>query len=457
METKLISQVIIPPSSPTPTHLKIFKLSQLDQLIPAPYAPIVLFYPNPNSASFPQIIKRVESLKKSLSKTLALFYPLAGTIRDDLSIDCNDKGAYFAVTKVNCQLFQFLNKPDIQMISKFLPCDAGYVGPMEGTRVTNIQVNVFECGGMAIGLCISHKILDGSALDTFLRSWATAAAAAGDGEVEDITEPNFIASSLFPANDCWLRDTAMGMWKSSFKMGNSVTKRFVFDSAAISGLRSLAAAGLRRKPTRVEAVSAFLWKCVMAAGKSKSSMLTHVVNLRKRAVPALSGNSIGNLIWISSAKCSPGKEQPGGLELELPALAEKIQFSISKINGEYIKKMMHAGNDGSSTQMRKSLKEIAEFGSISGGGAEYLGFSSWCGFGFYEVDFGWGKPVWVSSYALSAPVFMNLVILMETRNGDGIEAWVTLDEQEMDVLEQDQQVLEFVTLDPSPLDHLKLC
>ena len=100
--------------------------------------------------------------------------------------------------------------------------------------------------------------------------------------------------------------------------------------------------------------------------------------------------------------------------------------------------------------MRKSLKEIGEFGSKEAA-VDYLGFSSWCGFGFYEIDFGWGKPIWVSSFAVNAPVFMNLIILMETRLGDGIEAWVTLDQQEMDIMEHDQELMAFISVDPSPL------
>jgi hypothetical protein len=30
------------------------------------------------------------------------------------------------------------------------------------------QMNVFTCGGIAISLCISHNILDGASLSTFL-------------------------------------------------------------------------------------------------------------------------------------------------------------------------------------------------------------------------------------------------------------------------------------------------
>ncbi|KAK7839509.1 salutaridinol 7-o-acetyltransferase [Quercus suber] len=90
-------------------------------------------------------------------ETLTQYYPLAGKIKDDLCINCNDEGAYFVGAQVN-----------------FLHCEL-ILKESAGTYVTNIQVNVFKCGGIAIGVCISHKILDGVALSGFLKAWATIA------------------------------------------------------------------------------------------------------------------------------------------------------------------------------------------------------------------------------------------------------------------------------------------
>lgn len=104
--------------------------------------------------------------------------------------------------------------------------------------------------------------------------------------------------------------------------------------------------------------------------------------------------------------------------------------------------------------MCATLRGIGKLGSQDE--ADYFGFSSWCKFGFYEADFGWGKPIWVSSIGSSGTVLMNLIILVETRLGDGIEAWVTLDEPDMARLESNPELLTFASFDPSPLavDHL---
>lgn len=63
--------------------------------------------------------------------------------------------------------------------------------------------------------------------------------------------------------------------------------------------------------------------------------------------------------------------------------------------------------------------------------------NSWCRFPFYEADFGWGKPVWVSIASLPAG---NSAVLIDTRDGDGIEAWISLDEKDMAVFQQDQDI-----------------
>ncbi|KAI8005023.1 BAHD acyltransferase BIA1 [Camellia lanceoleosa] len=216
----------------------------------------------------------------------------------------------------------------------------------------------------------------------------------------------------------------------------------------LTTLKVKAASNSVQNPTQVEAVSAFIWKCAMAAseetrGFPKPSLLSHVVNLRRRTMPPLTEHSIGNLIWIASAQCTARHDQLG-----LQGLVGQVREGISKINNDFIKKLR--GNELSNV-ICKSLKMIEEPGSKDGA-VDYFGFTSWCKLGFYKADFGRGKPLWVSGVGCSGgSVFLNLIILMETRSGDGIEAWVTLDEQEMAVLEHDTQLLTFASLDPSPL------
>ncbi|KAH7515582.1 hypothetical protein FEM48_Zijuj10G0041900 [Ziziphus jujuba var. spinosa] len=58
--------------------------------------------------------------------------------------------------------------------------------------------------------------------------------------------------------------------------------------------------------------------------------------------------------------------------------------------------------------------------------------TSWCKFPLYETDYGFGKPVWVSSTIVA---FKNTIVLVDTKQGDGIEAWVALEEENMLIFE----------------------
>ncbi|KAL7613924.1 hypothetical protein Lser_V15G04920 [Lactuca serriola] len=439
METTIISKENIKPSSPTPSHLKTFDLSALDQIVLSPYVPFIIYYPNNNGDNSNQALQTSQVLKKSLSETLTKFYPLAGTLKNEGSIDCNDIGANYIVASVQCRLDEFLKQPDHHLIHGFLPFVPSFDKSSVGNQVTNVQLNIFECGGIAIGLCISHRIVDGASVYMFLKAWSNMARG-----VEEVEYPNFTTPSLFPAKGSWLRDIFKGLGRSLLKEGKCSTKRFVFGSDAIARLRSRAKSNGVQRPSRVEVVSSLIWKCAMdatkeASGIQKPSSLSHFVNLRSKLKSTLSHNFMGNVIWISNAVCLPSDETP------LHSLVNKVRESISKVDAEFVEK---AQGDEGCFAMQKSLEEMGG----STGGIDNYGFTSWCRMGFYELDFGWGKPSWVTGIVGDgSPVFMNLVTLMDTKSGEGIEAWVNLDESEMEILQKNQELLSYASLDPSPL------
>ncbi|EEF52814.1 Anthranilate N-benzoyltransferase protein, putative [Ricinus communis] len=439
MEIEIMSRENIKPSSPTPSHLKTYKLSLLDQLMPSAHVPIIFFYGPINQTD---MSIRLPKLKQSLSEALTSFYPFAGKVKDDLYIDCNDEGVSYTQAKVSCCLSDILGKPDSETIFKLLPGDSYFMESSgNGIPVAMIQVNVFKCGGVAIGTKTSHKIIDGPTSTAFLKAWA--AIARGSGET---VEPCFIAPSLFPQNDCLPKDTMLAIWPSLIKFGKGITKRFVFDASSVAILKARAASSLLvHRPTRVEAVSAFIWQCNMLASKAKHgcqrpSFLSLIVNLRGKKGTQLPSNSVGNLLWMTIAQCSAETER------ELHPLVGLLRESISKIDGDFVQKL--SGEEGFS----KVCECLQEFGEVySNAGADYLTFTSLCNVGIYETDFGWGRPIWVTPGGITGPVFQNLVFLNETSVGDGIEAWLTLDEQDMIILERDTEILSFSALDPSPL------
>lgn len=448
MEVEVISGKCIKPSSPTPLHLKTHKLSLLDQSVPPLYVPMVFYYPNQDRNLSPSdiISQRLQLLKQSLSETLSRFYPFAGKVKDSLSIDCNDEGIYFIESRVQNPLNEFLNQPGLLFINKLLPHQLDWSPtPTPGSHVAIVQVTTFSCGGIVIGVSVSHVIADGTALSSFIKSWA-ATARQNSNEEAALVCPNFDGSSLFPPADAYPKEaTMMAAVIPFFRTGKCITRRFVFDASAIATLKAKAKSSRVQNPTRVEVVTALLSKRIMAASKAKHgfnkpTFVAHSVNLRRRAMPPLSEYCMGNFVCRATALFTNG-------EAELEGLVHLLREAIAKVNSDFVKSL--EGEEGLA-KICKIMKDV----SGEPDEVDFVGLSSWCNLGLYEIDFGWGKPTWVSTVGTpnSKGVFMNnMIILMDPKLKEGIEAWMTLDEADMGILEVDEELLEYVTLDPSPL------
>ncbi|KAL5997339.1 hypothetical protein ACLOJK_008269 [Asimina triloba] len=427
-EVHIIARETIVPSSPTPHSTPTFALSLLDQIAPRTYVPLLLFYSGQSSKTSVDDVST--KLKTSLSEAISYFYPFAGRLSEDgLTVDCNDEGIDFYESRVDGQLSEFLHEPAAHECNRFLPPDYHF-GRSNTDMLLAAQLNVFDCGGVAIGLWVFHRVADGKSLAAFVDRWAAIARGA-----DEMAVPIFDSARHFPA-----REAASAEINSAFPMHeNVVTKRFVFSAGDIARLR----AGKnqdQRPPTRVEAVSALIWQSVIRAeSKAEGERLfiaMHAVNVRGRMMPPLPDHLFGNLCVDAVASwVSDGRECSGNLQ---QCLEWQLRDSIKKVDIEYIIQLQ--GPDGSS-KVNEPLEELLQKYS-PGCGVEICLFSSWCRFGLYDADFGWGKPTWIS---LAQTPFKNLIILMETRSGDGIEAWVSMDAEEMAAFEQDEDLLSFIS------------
>lgn len=432
VEVEIVSKEMIKPSSPTPHHLSSYQLSFLDQISPPVYNPVVMFYYPQRDTEF-NVVEISNKLKKSMSHVLTLFYPLAGRLNESTTfIDCNDKGIPYFEAKVNCQLSDFLQNPILpNELNKFIPFESDKVSDLE----LGVQLNIFECGAIAIGSCISHKIADGLSSFMFLKSWA--AIARGEHWSDHMqVRPRFEAATLFPPKNLSGFNPRTGITNKN----NIVSKRFLFNASTIEDLRQRYAVN-NKGSSRVEALSAFIWDRFVAATTQVGSkeaeddqrlyIMVQAVNLRTRIEPPLSEYSFGNLyrfvkINVPSNDRSPSEENCG--------IVKEMRDQICHIDDKYVKKLQEG------TEHLDFMKKRAE--EFFKRESTLLNFSSWCRFPLYESDFGWGKPVWVGLPPLT---FKNLVVFMDTRSGDGIEAYINLDQNDMAKLESDDEFLAFVS------------
>lgn len=120
--------------------------------------------------------------------------------------------------------------------------------------------------------------------------------------------------------------------------GYAVIRRFVFDGRAIKSLQDKARSEHVPNPTHVEAVSIFIWKHCMATsvvawGTHQPSVLSFLVDLRRRMVPPLSEYSVGNIIW-KIMTCSQTQDEidvDGLVTLFRAAMEENREVTVPKI------------------------------------------------------------------------------------------------------------------------------
>ncbi|KAL0296675.1 UNVERIFIED_CONTAM: Stemmadenine O-acetyltransferase [Sesamum radiatum] len=223
---QVISNEMIKPSSETP-HLTKLKLSYLDQKSPPIYIPMIFFYQADalrglTSSSHIQISRQ---LKQSLSNTLTLFYPLAGRIdvEDRAVVDCNDAGAEFIEARVQAPLNHVLLEPITEQLKHLIPgAGDATAGARPGAALVAVKITFFDCGGIAIGVCVSHMLADLASAMTFLNAWA--ASCKGEAEVPRFT---LDLADYFPPRE--FPDSPAHLRKLTSNEKKIVTKRFVFN------------------------------------------------------------------------------------------------------------------------------------------------------------------------------------------------------------------------------------
>ena len=374
IETKVTSIETIKPSSPTPKSLQKHHLSFLDQMFAPILMPIVYFYSSNPKISQSQFSNH---LKTSLSKTLSLYYPLAGRLVGILYVDCNDAGVPFAEAEANCTRSQAVTNPHPQNTYKFA------IPPKTLGLCMAVQATYFCCGGVAVAISMSHKV--GDALSAFMLAKAWSSSSTGGAT----PPPKFEAATYFPPRDIPVDVTASALAKEEH-----VVRIFTFPESEIAY-----SAGGGRRPSRSEALTAFIWTrfITVRSDLGKTCAFTHMVNLRGRVDPPMSEYSFGNILGMS--RVNPGAGDDGA------EVVRKMREAVKAVDG---------GG-------RNFLEENAD---LIGNEVVSLGFSSLVGFPGYEVDFGLGKPVWIG---LGWFPLMNTVYFMDSKcGGNGIEAMIIL-------------------------------
>ncbi|KAK7841322.1 bahd acyltransferase bia1 [Quercus suber] len=232
-----------------------------------------------------------------------------------------------------------------------------------------------------------------------------------------------------------------------FKEDKYKTKRFVFDAKAIATPKEKAKSEQVQNPTHTESLSTFIYIHARAAsrltsGSLRPSILVQAVNIQRKTNPHMSYNSMGNLFWYAFVAHDYNSVE--STEIKLRGLVAILREAVAKIDSDG---RILQGHEGFTTRIKYFYQKTV---AMVFKNPEIFCFTCWLTFGFDEIDFGWGKPIWVGLMGEGGSC-RNLIVLQNTTTVNGIEAWMTLDENIMSTLEQDPEFLAFATLSPSVL------
>ncbi|XP_004310182.1 PREDICTED: salutaridinol 7-O-acetyltransferase-like [Fragaria vesca subsp. vesca] len=171
---------------------------------------------------------------------------------------------------------------------------------------------------------------------------------------------------------------------------------------------------------------------ITGAHDEKLYIVSHAVNLRSKFDPPLPKHSFGNIYRV--AMTGPLLSTGDACNAYGWAMRE-VREEINKVDNECTNGLQQGGEQ-SGLPMNENAARLMELEVVA------LGFSSYCRFPAYDNDFGWGRPAWVFSAPLT---FKNIIAFMGTKEGDGIEAYISLEEQLMAEFETDAEFLAYVS------------
>ncbi|XP_010666058.3 stemmadenine O-acetyltransferase [Beta vulgaris subsp. vulgaris] len=443
MNIKHITQDFIKPNNPTPNHLRLLRASLFDHVNTPVLMPLIFFYSRTYTTNIGtnQVLDR---LKGSLPTTLSIFYPLAGRVHNAKQIDCNDEGVPYVQAVVDCPLMDIVYKAEMSQLDKLVPIygKEGYT-----SLLLAIQVNVFACGALAIGVKMSHAISDAFSFFMFMKTWASIAN--GNHDTVRLNRPYFEISKLFPPPSPQIVNNVEedSNQNPDLIQTRPVSKWFLFSETKLDAIRTklFSYTNSNSLPSRPMVLSAFIWSRIKVACHNSVNIIPnevyHAVNLRPRVnTPDENSYYFGNLVVNAIVNSSLVLNDDNNNSMN----ESRWLYNFLALTKESIEKIMSDGFIKEILEGKEDLRFMMEhFERESKGEIISLGLSNLRSLPVYEADFGWGKPIWVTSATL---VFKDLIILIPAGpSSNDIVAYINLSSDDMAKLENDARFIELTS------------
>ncbi|KAJ1433460.1 Transferase [Sesbania bispinosa] len=390
-----------------PTWCGRLPLSEWDQIGTITHVNTIYFYRPSQNWLFSTI---ATTLKDSLSRVLVPFYTLAGRLHwignGRFELECNAMGVRFTEAESSLTLEDLHNFSPSSDEYQYLIPNVEYTLSIHELPLVLVQLTRFKCGGISIGLKISHAIADGPSALHFISEWARLARGEPlqttpfhDRKVLRGGEPPLVPQP--PYHDKWefnLPPLLLGETEEIRKKKTTLAM-IKLSKNQVEKLRKTANESWHgpsngRGYTRYETVTGHIWRSACKARGHKQDQPTVVgisVDSRCRMQPPLPKGYFGNATFDVVATSLAGDL----MSKPLGYASSRIREAVEKATDEYVRSGIEFFKKKEDLTMFQDLHAKIRTEARPFYGNPNLGVISWLTLPIYGVDFGWGKEVYM--------------------------------------------------------------
>lgn len=393
-EVQIKATQIVRPSEKTWTGR--MTLTEIDVGLAKGFVPKLYLY-KPNKAFDAASIS--QTLKESLGKALVHFYPFAGRLtpteggRCDLVVDdaANTWGVPFVEAETDVEVAELgddLLEAEANGRFRNLYSMVDYGKPLQELPLLMVKITHFRCGGVGVAITWSHAVVDGLGAGHFYSEWCRLARGEplGTAPVHDRSllragepprsVPEFIEQEAAPPLP---PPTTVDSRTTSVKLPVSKSQ--------INKLKQ-AAGDLnngRRPYTRVEVLTAHVWRCASKARGNEGKKLNAIgiaIDIRKRINPPLPRAFNGNAVMIVTAT----SDSEDLVSKPLSYICDTIRRTLDKVTDELV---------WSYLDHQKALEDLGAWRGVMTPEGVFTNpdvlMVSWMNLSFNNLNFGWGN------------------------------------------------------------------
>ncbi|KAJ6731759.1 TRICHOTHECENE 3-O-ACETYLTRANSFERASE [Salix purpurea] len=383
---------VVKPAKPTRTGR--VSLSEWDQIGTITHVPTIYFYKPPQTQSNAIINNLKDSLSHALVVGASSLNAMPWALHSS-RLSLNPSSKIFG---------DFLPSPEYQNL---IP-NVDYAVPLHELPLLLVQLTIFQCGGISLGLTISHAVVDGKSALQFMSEWARISRGEPSGMLPFLDRKIMRAGDppsappQFDHAEFGLPPLLLGKLNSTEERKKKTTIAMLrltknqvekLKSMANEGRSSTDTSSTVRGYTRYETLTGHVWRSVCKARRHKPEQPTALavcVDSRRRVQPPLPDGYFGNASLDVIAVSHAGEL----LSKPLGYAASKIREAIETVTDAYVR---------SATDFLKNQPDLTRFQDIHAlRGAEgpfygnpNIAVVSWLTLPIYGLDFGWGEEIYM--------------------------------------------------------------